>query len=86
MHRSASASRVSDELSAQPPPSLPVHSSRPSSDHLPTYNPLSQAAKRERSRLRSAEIAVHLIPLVLLLCALILWFFSTPGKFKLRAS
>ncbi|GMN31007.1 hypothetical protein TIFTF001_003061 [Ficus carica] len=45
---------------------------------LPTYNPLSSAAKREQSRLRFAHNAVHLIPLLLLLCALVLWFFSNP--------
>ncbi|OAY60109.1 uncharacterized protein LOC110622880 [Manihot esculenta] len=45
---------------------------------LPTYNPLSDVAKKERSRLRSAENAIHLVPLVLVLCAIILWFFSNP--------
>ncbi|KAK7307760.1 hypothetical protein VNO77_41107 [Canavalia gladiata] len=46
--------------------------------HLPTYDPLSQVAQRELSRLRSARNAVHLIPLLILLCAIILWFFSSP--------
>ncbi|KAJ9147655.1 hypothetical protein P3X46_029790 [Hevea brasiliensis] len=45
---------------------------------LPTYDPLSHVAKKERSRLRSAENAIHLIPLVLVLCAIILWIFSSP--------
>ncbi|KAK9275274.1 hypothetical protein L1049_022536 [Liquidambar formosana] len=77
MHRSSSTSRVSDEFfnhsSSSPAP--PV---RPTSDadKLPTYNPDSHVAKKERSRLRSAENAIHLIPLVLVLCAIILWFFS----------
>ncbi|XP_058008173.1 uncharacterized protein LOC131182848 [Hevea brasiliensis] len=47
---------------------------------LPAYDPLSHVAKKERSRLRSAENAIHLIPLVLVLCAIILWFFSNPGR------
>ncbi|CAN1805471.1 hypothetical protein LINPERHAP1_LOCUS24286 [Linum perenne] len=45
---------------------------------LPTYDPASNAAKKEKSRLRSAENAVHFIPLLLLGCAVILWFFSDP--------
>uniref|UniRef100_A0A803LUH0 Uncharacterized protein n=1 Tax=Chenopodium quinoa TaxID=63459 RepID=A0A803LUH0_CHEQI len=36
---------------------------------FPVYNPGSHPAKKEKSRLRSAENAIHLIPLVLLLCA-----------------
>ncbi|MED6158540.1 hypothetical protein PIB30_033665 [Stylosanthes scabra] len=47
-------------------------------EDLPTYDPLSYVAKRERYRLRSAQKAVHLIPLLVLLCAIILWFFSAP--------
>uniref|UniRef100_A0A151UE92 Uncharacterized protein n=1 Tax=Cajanus cajan TaxID=3821 RepID=A0A151UE92_CAJCA len=47
--------------------------------HLPTYDPLSHVAQRDLSRLRSAQNAVHLIPLLVLLCAIILWFFSAPS-------
>ncbi|GAB4858092.1 hypothetical protein Ancab_015994 [Ancistrocladus abbreviatus] len=47
-------------------------------NQLPVYNPNSPAAKKERSRLRTAENAVHVIPLVLVLCAIILWFCSNP--------
>ncbi|ESW28573.1 hypothetical protein PHAVU_002G000700 [Phaseolus vulgaris] len=46
--------------------------------HLPTYDPLSDVAQRHLSRLRSAQHAVHLIPLLVLLCAVVLWFFSAP--------
>ncbi|XP_054795792.1 uncharacterized protein LOC129301244 [Prosopis cineraria] len=46
---------------------------------LPTYDPRSHVAQKELSRLRSAHNAIHAIPLLLLLCALILWFFSAPG-------
>uniref|UniRef100_A0A2N9FTK8 Transmembrane protein n=1 Tax=Fagus sylvatica TaxID=28930 RepID=A0A2N9FTK8_FAGSY len=75
MHRSSSSSRVSEEFFSS------QSSSSSDTDQqlvLPTYDPLSHVAKKQRSRLRSAEFAVHLIPLVLVLCATILWFFSTP--------
>ncbi|GAB4835034.1 hypothetical protein Ancab_033302 [Ancistrocladus abbreviatus] len=49
-------------------------------NQLPSYNPNSHAAKRERSSLRFAENAVHVIPLVLVLCAIILWFCSNSGS------
>jgi len=47
---------------------------------LPAYDPLSHVAKKELSHIRSAQKAVHLIPLLVLLCAIILWFFSSPTK------
>ncbi|GLT49123.1 hypothetical protein SLA2020_227020 [Shorea laevis] len=77
MHRSSSSCRVSDEYCVKSS-TLKDTETEQSREQLPTYNPLSHAAKRERSRLRSAENAVHLIPLVLVLCAVILWFFSIP--------
>ncbi|KAI9076564.1 hypothetical protein K1719_041550 [Acacia pycnantha] len=46
---------------------------------LPTYDPRSHVAQKQLSRLRSAQNAIHVIPLLILICALILWFFSTPG-------
>ena len=45
---------------------------------LPKYDPRSEFAKKEVFREKAAENAVHLIPLVLVLCAAILWFFSDP--------
>ncbi|KAK9927675.1 hypothetical protein M0R45_024847 [Rubus argutus] len=88
MHRSSSGSRVSEDSVVNSPQQQsstlkPITTTTNDSDHhhyplhLPTYDPLSHAAKRERSRIRSAENAIHLIPLVLVLCAIILWFFST---------
>ncbi|KAA8526018.1 hypothetical protein F0562_007882 [Nyssa sinensis] len=79
MHRSSSATQVS-ELFTHSSSSSPSQNFRPSSDanQLPTYNPQSHVAKKERIRLRSAETAVHVIPLLLVLCAIILWFFSNP--------
>ncbi|PIA30928.1 hypothetical protein AQUCO_05300033v1 [Aquilegia coerulea] len=47
-------------------------------DELPLYDPLSDFAKKERLRMKFAENAVHVIPLVLVLCAAILWFCSNP--------
>ncbi|KAJ7952568.1 putative Transmembrane protein [Quillaja saponaria] len=80
MHRSSSSSRLSGELLV--PSSL--NSSQSSSfrptleadQQLPTFNPLSHVAQKERFRVRSAENAIHLIPILLLVCAVILWFFS----------
>ncbi|CAL5359758.1 unnamed protein product [Camellia sinensis] len=91
MHRSSSATRVSSSSeflnhsssssslssSSQSQTFKPLSIS--SDQQLPTYNPQSQVAKKERTRLRSAETAVHLIPLFLILCAIVLWFFSNPA-------
>ncbi|XP_042504425.1 uncharacterized protein LOC122081384 isoform X2 [Macadamia integrifolia] len=83
MHRSSSTSRASEEFFAHL--SSPLPSSKGSqgvktaeNSELPTYDPLSEAAKKEKSRIKFAENAVHLIPVVLVLCAIILWFFSNP--------
>ncbi|KAK4844360.1 hypothetical protein QYF36_019259 [Acer negundo] len=46
---------------------------------LPTYDPLSHSAEKQRSRLMLAQNAIHVIPLVVLICAVILWFFSNPA-------
>ncbi|CAN6814112.1 unnamed protein product, partial [Brassica oleracea] len=87
MRRSASASIVSDQLSAKAPspsPSPPrIQSDTDSEDVqllLPRYDPNSYPGKKDKSRLRSAENAIHFIPLILILCALILWLVSNPGK------
>ncbi|XP_062089238.1 uncharacterized protein LOC133795793 [Humulus lupulus] len=88
MYRSASWNRVSDEYnSVQSPPSMRTTSSFEDGDQqLPLYDmQLADMAKKERARLKLAENAVHLIPLVLILCAFILWFFSTTpadGRYK----
>lgn len=44
------------------------------------YDPIEEMAKKEKTRDKYEENSVHLIPLVLLACALILWFFSNPGN------
>ncbi|KAK2403755.1 hypothetical protein P8452_09664 [Trifolium repens] len=47
-------------------------------NNLPTYDPIVELAKREKARVKFSENAVHLIPFVLLLCAVILWICSNP--------
>lgn len=87
MRRSASASIVSDQLSANSPspsPSPPRIKTAADSDDshllLPRYDPNSHPGKKNKSRFRSAENAIHFIPIVLILCAVILWLFSNPGN------
>ncbi|KAL1559323.1 hypothetical protein AAHA92_09676 [Salvia divinorum] len=87
MHRSGSMNRFSDDHfsyygSSSPSSKVPTALralSDESGNELPMYEPLSDAAKKEKSRAKFAEKAVHAIPLVLLVCAFILWIFSNPG-------
>ncbi|XP_047329208.1 uncharacterized protein LOC124932596 [Impatiens glandulifera] len=68
MHRSASTSRAYDEY-------LKYYSSQ----ELPVFEPMSEeSSKKGRSRTRFSDNAIHLIPFLLLFCALILWFLSNP--------
>ncbi|XP_009610055.1 uncharacterized protein [Nicotiana tomentosiformis] len=75
MYRSSSTTRVSDEFFS---PNLKSTITSAETEELPIFNPQSHVAKKERSRLRSAENSIHLIPLILLLSAFILWVFSSP--------
>ncbi|KAK9095138.1 hypothetical protein Scep_026607 [Stephania cephalantha] len=82
MHRSASTTRASEEFI--------IHGSSPSSKGspglrssvdadellLPMYDPLSDFAKKERQRVKFAERSIHLIPVVVALCFLILCLFT----------
>ncbi|XP_022140816.1 uncharacterized protein LOC111011394 isoform X2 [Momordica charantia] len=89
MYRSVSWNRFSDEYYSRSSPAL-VLSSKPDqalglsssfgANELPTNDPVAVMVKREKARVKFAETAVHVIPLVLLLCAIVLWFFSNPGK------
>ncbi|KAF8393260.1 hypothetical protein HHK36_021501 [Tetracentron sinense] len=83
MYRSASTSRASDEFSINLSPATKGSPGlkMAGSDNLPIYNPISDATKKETtSHLRSSgENAVHLIPVVLIICAFILWVFSHPA-------
>ncbi|TVU01912.1 hypothetical protein EJB05_41456 [Eragrostis curvula] len=47
---------------------------------LPTYDPQSAAGRREAARVRALGRAVHCIPVVLLLCALVLWLSASTGS------
>ncbi|KAJ6712765.1 TRANSMEMBRANE PROTEIN [Salix purpurea] len=92
MHRSASWNRVADEdyFKHRVADQYYMHSSpnegtqgmRMSSsmelNQLPAYDPMVEMAMKEKSRAKFAENAVHIIPFVLLLCGLVLWFFSNP--------
>ncbi|KAL5723996.1 hypothetical protein ACHQM5_007317 [Ranunculus cassubicifolius] len=76
MHRSSSTTRASDFFlpsSSRTPPDAAT-----ATDDLPMYDPLSDFAKKERLRMKFAENAVHIIPLVLVICAAVLWFCSNP--------
>ncbi|KAL0324493.1 UNVERIFIED_CONTAM: hypothetical protein Scaly_2416400 [Sesamum calycinum] len=68
MYRSGSSTRVSDEFSSHPSSTATTDAEQ----LLPTFSPESHLAKKEKIRLRSAETAVHIIPLLLVLCAAIL--------------
>ncbi|XP_010250366.1 PREDICTED: uncharacterized protein LOC104592622 [Nelumbo nucifera] len=83
MHRSASTSRASDEFLINISPAVKCCSTGLKTVHvddLPRYDPISDTNKKEAGShpKSSGENAVHLIPLVLILCAIILWLFSHP--------
>ncbi|KAJ7010341.1 hypothetical protein NC653_000932 [Populus alba x Populus x berolinensis] len=92
MHRSASWNRVADDdyfkhrmadqyyMHSSPNEGTPGMrmSSSMELNQLPAYDPMVELAMKEKSRAKFAENAVHVIPFVLLLCGLVLWFFSNP--------
>ena len=94
MHRSSSYYlQQSSSSAASPSPASGTVASGPSGaagamdvGHLPTYDPRSDAAKKEAldaSRADLARTLVHLIPVVVLLCGLLLWSLSNatvPGN------
>jgi hypothetical protein len=95
MHRSSSYYlQQSSSAASSSSPAAASSSSGPSGtaagamdvDHLPTYDPRSDAVKKEAldaSRADLARTLVHLVPVVVLLCGLLLWSLSStnvPGK------
>lgn len=87
MHRSSSTSLASDEFLVNLSPadmgSPPPMKAAAFIDDLPMYNTISDHATKKEIAAQhrsSGENAIHLIPLVLILCGLILWIFSNPGK------
>ncbi|KAG9139848.1 hypothetical protein Leryth_024546 [Lithospermum erythrorhizon] len=95
MHRTSSAARFSDEYSINMSPTMKgspsVKSLLVSDDETLSRNVnneydedpniVSHVTKKDGiPKLLSGEKSIHLIPLVLILCALVLWVFSTtPG-------
>ncbi|CAK8572914.1 unnamed protein product [Lathyrus sativus] len=81
MYRSVSWNRFSEDYfqhAASSSSSSLSSAHRLSSNNLPTYDPIVELAKREKARVKFSENAVHAIPFVLLLCAVILWICSSP--------
>ncbi|CAA0825426.1 Unknown protein [Striga hermonthica] len=80
MYRTGSSGRVSDEFfsSATKTSAQTADGDHEQQQLLPTHRPESHPPKKDKIRFRSAETAVHSIPLVLILCAAILWFCSAP--------
>ncbi|KAJ4846489.1 hypothetical protein Tsubulata_039975 [Turnera subulata] len=85
MYRSSSWTRVADDFyTHRMADQYYMHSSPKEAqslmegNELPAYDPLVEMANKEKSRIKFAENAVHIIPFVLLLCGFILWFFSNP--------
>ncbi|CAD5188296.1 unnamed protein product [Musa acuminata subsp. malaccensis] len=74
MFRSSSATRMSDEHLL--PAAAAARRSLLEPDGLPSYDPHSDISKKLVQRARLSENAVHVIPVVVVLCAIILWFFS----------
>ncbi|KAK4353135.1 hypothetical protein RND71_028653 [Anisodus tanguticus] len=91
MYRSSSTTRISDDYFTSYY-SSPSHKVSPAlralsleaSELLPIHESLSDIAKKEKSRAKFAENAVHIIPFVLLLCGFILWFLSSPDVDPLK--
>uniref|UniRef100_A0ACD5W1H2 Uncharacterized protein n=1 Tax=Avena sativa TaxID=4498 RepID=A0ACD5W1H2_AVESA len=86
MHRSSSyylsssSSSSASAVAAASVPGGPSGNAGVDVDQLPTYNPQSDAAKKEAldaSRANLAHALVHLVPIVVLLCGLLLWSLST---------
>ncbi|XP_074587913.1 uncharacterized protein LOC141843779 [Curcuma longa] len=54
-------------------------------DELPTCHPNSDIGKKIAARMRCAENAVHVIPIVVALCAIVLWFLSDSAPLPSRS-
>ncbi|CAK7325172.1 unnamed protein product [Dovyalis caffra] len=84
MYRSASSSRASShEFLVNLAPASDVSSLTATAfTELPTYGPISVVTKKDLALHHKSmgEKAIHLIPVVLVICALTLWIFSYPDK------
>ncbi|GMP61850.1 hypothetical protein CsSME_00024152 [Camellia sinensis var. sinensis] len=87
MYRISSTSRFSDEFSVN----LSLAMKSPATDDDDLLQPMSDhwisdgnkkvvasPSQQQQHKKSSGENVIHLIPLFLLLCALILWWFSVP--------
>ncbi|KAI3450494.1 hypothetical protein Pfo_007159 [Paulownia fortunei] len=85
MHRQGSSSRAIELPQISQPRSLfsPRRKMEETTD-LPLYNRYSSDSKREISGSRLPEKLVHLIPVVVLLCLFILWWFSYPVNLEFK--
>ncbi|TYI71370.1 hypothetical protein E1A91_D08G289900v1 [Gossypium mustelinum] len=97
MQRSSSLSNtnrlISDEIFVNLPPSTMatcqlLKATTTSDDRLPEYgDPITGTNKKEiaynRHHDMTGEKVIHLIPVVLFLCAFTLWFFSLPADSKI---
>ncbi|CAN8264754.1 unnamed protein product [Cochlearia groenlandica] len=88
MYRSASWNRGTEDYSSAPPKGMWMGSMvgplATNEDEPPFYNnnnnnPSEEMLKKEKSHVKFAEKAIHIIPLVLVTCALVLWLFSNPN-------
>ncbi|KAI3800058.1 hypothetical protein L1987_35365 [Smallanthus sonchifolius] len=88
MFRSVSTSRVSDDTyysiyshsptSKAVSPALRALALEANELPQPESSPFSTLKKDKLGRARFSEKSVHIIPLILLVCALVLWLFSNP--------
>ncbi|XP_021905721.1 uncharacterized protein LOC110820538 [Carica papaya] len=89
MYRSNSWSRFADDYYMHSSPAMRPSSVTDGDDREPPPYDSNTETESKKPRSKFAENAVHVIPFVLFLCALILWFFSTPDidvKLKLGDS
>ncbi|KAL3755945.1 hypothetical protein ACJRO7_002920 [Eucalyptus globulus] len=80
MYRSSSWNKTTDDdhMHAPPMASTILRMGSLQGSELPAYDPVLEMMRKEKTRNKLAENAVHIIPLVLLVCAAILWFLSNP--------
>ncbi|XP_042495610.1 uncharacterized protein LOC122074729 [Macadamia integrifolia] len=82
MHRSSSTGRASFEFNVDLPQAVKASQGLKTmdEDRLPLYSSTSDDTKKEASSHKKSpgENWVHLIPLIVIICWVILWFFCRP--------
>lgn len=82
--RASSSEELSVEISSSSSSSLQMASSN---GYLPVHRSASDASKKEihlHGKSTTGQKAIHLIPLVLILCGFVLWIFSHPSNVTQR--